>query len=225
MWPSGIARAWIRYSSPMNWRGEKVNPPHANSRGDVCVAQALPVTGEVVRVGESWLAIGGPIAFLTSQPTNSAILMMKIYNKQGKGGKSFIIDSIRLTMTTIPTTPVALTMCIMVSHQYNIVSSVPTVALLVPKSLSGRRLYSGTAQVTGPESNFSDLAAPWTRHGCVVSATTADVGLTVVKDLFGRFIISPGAIMGIHGHVSTISPAGSLGHVSVIWHERTLATE
>jgi hypothetical protein len=191
----------------------------------LCVVQALPPIAELNRLRSSWTVVGTNVSngFRTVVPIATSVLFVKLWNLEKPGGKSYIIDSVSVRLTTAPTTPVSLVMGIWGALRDDIrdggLGIKPGDVLLPIKSLSGKINYGGlaVAETNGNFGNFS--TTDWHLIGrTLISANTADLTLHKEVPLEGRYIVRPGGLFGIVGSNNAAIP-GSNGVGQVWWHE------
>jgi hypothetical protein len=162
-----IIAGWVRKLVPSDYATEKGDArPDINSRGDMCVVQALPELTELVRLGNSWqVALSTGLAALTALPTTVAGL--SLWNGEQGGGKSYAIDSFGSVEEVIDATQADTTALFALNNIVPVAA--PTDAALSIRSLSGRK-YAGKARTVSGATVTND---GWFGHGAEAQSPLA----------------------------------------------------
>ena len=213
-------QARVRGGTPFSGTEGQIMENFVNGRGDLISVQGLPACAELTRMGKTWTmrtAAASAFTYVAALPTTLAVLML--YNDEPTGGKSYIIDSAFLYGVTsmAAAQPVAL-----------IGQLVPTSTMVEPthsatttliSSNSGKGAYDGLAKrAINVTTAFTDL---WQVlcQGIVPSPTT-NLGTSLYADLWGKFIVPPGAGFGLNAVAGT---AVGTAIVGLTWSEVQLA--
>jgi hypothetical protein len=203
--------AYIRGLTAPNWPEGPDSPIVANTRGEVCVVQALPPAAELVRLGNSYFSVGTGVAPVTVLPTTTA--HFSLWNGENPGGKSYIIDAVGTSITTSAGAAINLGL----AAQLNVTNPIanPAGALAI-KSLSGRAFYGGKGQTRASTAVTNDSA--WHQVGTeIVCANTANLTLNIEFQVYGRYIVPP---QGMFSLASLANAAGTAVCTPIIfWHE------
>ena len=206
----------VRGTSRPNYPEGVYNKVQENSGGDLLVAQALPPKTELTRMGNTWcahIAAASAFTLVAALPTTRAELML--YNGEPAGGKSYVIDSVWLTtiVTTTALTPVTL-----------LVQLVPAATMTAPtndltgilfSSRSGKAAYGGYAKRA--LATATCVANMWQSVGSGTGAATASIATGCFADVFGGFVVPPGAGFGINAICGTT--VGASGIMGLTWSE------
>lgn len=205
----GRVRGKFAGNYPENREDEQL---HLNNRGDQLVVQGLPERSELVRMGMSYMVRQGTaVAPVASEPTTAA--HYSIWNGEPMGGRSYIIDMIGCAITT--STAVATPMYAVA--QLNLSNPIAAPAAGdTPKSLSGRRNYTGrgifkqslTITDDGGWHNVGPYLMPFTG--------TATAGLTFEQNVYGRYIVPPQGMFSLASVATTTTGAVKYW---VVFHE------
>mgnify|MGYP001562305965 CR=1 FL=1 len=190
-----------------------------NPRGDLLSSAALPPKTELVRMGKTWTmrtATASAFTYVAALPTTLAVAML--YNGEASGGKSYVIDSAWLYGVTsmAASQPVALIGQLVPASTMVAPTHSATTTLI--SSNSGKGTYDGLAKrAINVTTAFGDL---WQVlcQGLVPSPTT-NLGASLYADLFGGFIVPPGAGFGLNAVAGT---AVGTAIVGLTWHEVVL---
>lgn len=190
--------------------------PDVNSRGDLCVAPALPPLTELARMGELWtcaIATGSAFTMVNAWPTTRAELVL--FNGEPAGGKTYVvvgafcsyITSAAAAQSTVLLAQLAL---------HGIAAPTDDSAQLI-FSRSGKRAYGGYAKRAVANTAFC-LANKWEAIAFSAgNATTANIGETLIaNELYGGWLVPPGGCIGLAGVASTAAGTAVLG---VTWAE------
>lgn len=192
----------------------------ANNRGDALMAQSLPPKAELVRMGNTWecrIATGSAFTYVNAWPTTRGELVL--YNGEATGGKSYVIDSAWLY--NISSMAAA-------QHQTLIAQVVPTAtaptndtAQLISSMSSKTATYSGNALRAVANTAMGQTTNLWSVIATSqASAMTTNLGAALYAELYGKFIIKPGAGFALAGIAGTAAGTAIIG---VCWHEVQLA--
>lgn len=201
----------IRGSSDVERRAE------VTSRGDVFVAQGLPPYAEITRQGGGYSAMAtAAVAALVVRPTT--IAMATLFNSEGKGGKSLIIDrAFAHNLVGTANSVYSIWLCL-----HPVGMTAPTNDITVRNSHSGR---PGT--VSGSVTLFDNGATvgndgwfPWGGSEHTVTITTP--GGVVYAEVAGRLIVPPQAGISLHVVADVVGATFTAGFS---WYEKELVLE
>lgn len=203
--------AYIRGLTAPNWPEGPDSPIVANTRGEVCVVQALPPAAELVRLGNSYFSVGTAVAPVTVLPTTGA--HFSLWNGENPGGKSYIIDAIGTAITTSAGAAIQLGLAAQLNTTNPIVNPAGAIAI---KSLSGRANYTGKGNTKASVTVTNDSA--WHQVGTeIVCANVANLTLNIEFQVYGRYIVPP---QGMFSLASVCNAAGTAVCTPIIfWHE------
>jgi len=205
-------RLWI----PDYAEGEPGQVLALNSRGEGLVSQVMPPKSELTRLGQTWqcsIATGSAFTHVAAWPTTRAEIVL--YNGESSGGKSLLIDAI--WYANVATSVAAAVQGVMLAQIVPGPLTAPTddTAQLIT-SRSGRGTnYSGKARRAVANTAFA-IASKWEVVGAFSTAATATIGLGCYADVYGGFIVPPGAVLCLNAALGTAVGTGSMG---VVWHE------
>lgn len=213
----GIVRAsGDVYNSP---QGSEIQMNY-NNRGDQLIAFGLPSRAELARMGVMWTmrtATASTLVALIGLPTTTGGI--GLYNGEPTGGKSYVIDS--AWAANFDTSFAAVNQFCLVGQLIPAsVVTVPTNSLTTTliSSANGKASYGGFAKraisVTTVADYWSVLAQS------VTTTAAATMGLTAYADLWGGFIVPPGAMFAV-----SAASGIATGHLTygLTWAEVTLA--
>lgn len=190
---------------------------HMNSRGDQLVAQGLPERTEIVRLGNSWgcaIPTASAFTFVNAWPTTRAELVL--YNGEDKGGPSYIIDKVWMSNITSMAAAQPMTLLAQIAAAALAIAAAADNAAVLRYHLSGNLTnYGGRAALALANTAFA-LANKWSAVASVTPSPTTNLGAAVMADLYGRFIVPPGAAFCIAGLAGTAAGTAVAG---IEWHE------
>lgn len=207
--------AYIRGLTAPNWPEGPDSPIVANTRGEVCVVQALPPIAELVRLGGSFFSVGTGVAPVTVLPTTTA--HFSLWNGENPGGKSYIIDAVGTAITTSAGAAITLALGAQLNVTNPIVNPAGAIAI---KSLSGKANYGGKGNAKASVTVTNDSA--WHQvGGSIVNANAANLTLNLEFQVYGRYIVPP---QGMFSLASLCNAAAAAVCTPIIfWHEVQLA--
>lgn len=193
-----VCNANVRVSAPESY-GSGQNPANINRRGDAMVAQALPLKTELTRLGEGW-SIRTPLANafqpVAAMPTTLANIVL--YN--GNSTKSLIIDTVWATTQTSIAAATSFTLLAQISAAGLVAAPTDNTAVLV-SSRSGKT-YGGSARKAIANTAFA-VADRWTVIGTSEGHPSTAIGAGVFADVYGGWIVPPGATFCVNLVAST----------------------
>lgn len=186
-----------------------------NSRGDQEVVLGLPQRAELARMGQLWtvrIATGSAFTYVNAWPTTRAELVL--YNGESTGGKCYIIDKAWLYNITSMGAAQPITL---IGQLYHTVGTVPThdTAQLCT-SHNGKTSYSGNAKWAVANTTAGQTTNLWDVLASTNSPMTTNLGQAVVADLWGQYIVKPGAVFALAGIAGTAAGTATIG---VTWAE------
>lgn len=187
------------------------NPTAINPRGDLLVAQSLPPSAELVRMGRSFMAVQtSAVAPVAALPTTTA--QLSLWNGEPAGGRIYIIDSVFAICVVSAGAATGLGLVGMMNVAR---TSTPPTADLTPKGLAGQA-YNGKGIVDLAVGSLVDDG--WHPLGSSVVGPASQIGLTVDVPLEGRYIIPSG---GGYFHLACVANTAATITVrmGIRWHE------
>lgn len=187
--------------------------PSITERGDLLMALGLPGLADLVRQGNTWsVAIDTSEAFtyVNGWPTTRAELVL--YNGEGAGGKSLVIDSV--FMADVSSAAAAQSKAILGQMGASGIAAPTDNTGLLITSRSGKT-YGGNARKAVANTAFA-IANKWEALAVANNVQAASIGAGIAVDLFGKWVIPPGRSFCLAGLASTAAGTAILG---VTWHE------
>jgi hypothetical protein len=192
--------ASVRNTSPAAY-GSGNYAVEQNPRGDLCAALALPLKTEVARLGKSWYAAiptGSAFQPVAAMPTTLSNLTIRNGNS---GTTCLVIDQIGVMSLTSLAAASGLTLL----AQINEAAALTDNTAVLISSTSGRT-YSGS--VTRALATTTAVANKWMGvAGSGGLATTTTIGLGLVAEVAGAWIVKPG--FTFHTNVVASTAAGT----------------
>lgn len=190
--------------------GSGSNYVDQNPRGDLCVAPALLPKTELARLGNSWFAAiptGSAFTPVAAMPTTRSELSIR---NGYTDTTCLVIDQIGFMSLTSLAAASAMT----ILAQINAAAALSDAATVLIGSTMGRT-YSGS--VTRALGTTTAVANSWMALNAGGGlATTTTIGLGLVAEVGGAWIVKPG--FTLHTNVVFSTAAGTaIGWVS--WHE------
>jgi hypothetical protein len=193
-----------------------------NNRGEQLMVEAMPLKTELTRLGNTFsvaIATGNAFTYVNGWPTTRAELVL--YNGEPSGGKSYVIDS--AFMADISSAAVAQSKALLAQLVAAATAPTDDTAQLIT-SRSGRALYGaaypGRAKRALANTAAGQIANRWEVIGATTTPNAATIGASLYVDLFGGWIVPPGAALALAGLASTAAGTAIIG---VTWHELQLA--
>jgi len=208
-----IAR--VRAGQPPSFDDDQLRLLTMNTRGDVLLAQALPPKAELVRLGGTWtrtIPTGSAFTHVAAWPTTRAELVLQ--NGEPVDGKSYILDAAwAANVATSIAAASAYTLLgqLLPSHATPVTDN----ANILATSRNGRPKYTGNARCAVANTTYG-VASQWEVLAAAPAGPAASIGLAVHAELFGGWILPPGAIMLLNLVVGTAAGTASIG---ITWHE------
>lgn len=193
-----------------------------NNRGDLCMAPALPLKTELVRLGGSYSAViplANHFTTVAALPTTRAEILL--WNGEPGNGRSYVIDSVWFVADTTQAaaTQVALLGQIVsqtgASAQVTAPTDNATIKPLI-NSRNGKSTYGGKGRVAIANTSFA-IADKWEGLPGSGTAASASIGLYAFADLQGSHILPPGAVFCANAIVGTA--AATSATMGIAWHE------
>lgn len=189
---------------------------HIEPQGSALVAEGLPLSAELVRMGDSYQVLSAAATGLTATPTTAGLLT--IWNGEPGNGRSLVIDSVTATKIIIDVTTNDL--ATVWAQIIRPPMAAPTDAALAIRSLSGRYSYGGRVRSVA---SSTTLANRWEAIGQVPNPTAAIGGSAWAQadlPLLGRFIVPPGGAFTLSA--SEVTNTASTFRFGIRWHELQL---
>lgn len=216
-----VNRFLVRGLNPLNFAEGDDSKAAINTRGDISVVQALPPRSELVRLGNSWqcsIATGSAFTHVAAWPTTRAELVFQ--NAEADGGKSYLIDSV--WYANVATSVAAATVGSLIVQVAQGRGATPSIALLTNDTaqlitgLSGQPFYKGKGIRAVANTAFA-IASKWEVVGAINSGgATATIGMGCIADVYGKYLVPPGAVFCINVALGTAVGTASVGFS---WHE------
>ena len=189
-------------------------PLNLNNRGDLIVAFGLPQRADLIRQGQTWtcrMATGSVFTYVAAWPTTRAELLL--YNGEPTYGKSYVIDSAWMYGLT----SMAAAQPIDLIAQLAPVATIPThdTAQLITGQ-NGKFTYGGFGRVCVANTTGGCVANRWDLLASANAPMTTNLGLSVLADLWGKYIVPPGWVFGLAGIAGTAAGTALIG---VTWSE------
>jgi len=214
--------------SSLNLRVRKLNvpgyadsaeiPPAGNDRGEILLAQSLPERSELTRLGASWgaqIPTASAFPFVAAWPTTRAELVLN--NGEPANGKSYIID--RCWMTNITSQAAAQPYSLLgqlAPANLGIAVATDNAAILRYQLAGKLKTYNGNAKLALANTAFA-LTNLWFILGNnVMSPMTTNLGGSLEVNVYGRYIVPPGAAFCLAGLAGTAAGTAICG---CEWHE------
>lgn len=181
-----------------------------NPRGDLLVAYGMPGVAELVRMRQSYFALGTAAAPANAAlPTTATATGITLWNGEQENGRIYVIDSIGfyVVVSAAAATAVGCVVCINLGKK-----TTPT-ADITPRGLAGN-VYRGTGVV---DLNATIVDDKWFPYGTSVVGPASQIGLAGDYPVDGLFVIPPGhqITVGVIANTATTITCRSM----IRWHE------
>lgn len=198
--------------------------PAVNERGEGLVAQALPERSELVRQGNSWgaqIPTASAFTFVAAWPTTRAELVL--CNGEQAGGKTYIIDRVWLANITSQAAAQPYSLLGQLAPASLGIAAAADNANVLRQNLGGKvGKYNGNARLALANTAFA-LANQWFILGdAVLAPMTTNLGGSLEANVFGRYLVPPGAAFCLAGLAGTAAGTAICG---VEWHEYQISTQ
>lgn len=195
--------------------GDGTNSAFMNPRGDLCIAEGLPIKTEIVRMADTWtctIATGSAFTYVNAWPTTRAELV--VYN--GDPVKSLVIDTAFMVDVTTAAAAQAKSLLAQIAPPGAAAAPANDTAQLI----YGRtgKSYSGNVKRAVANTAFA-LTNKWELIATVNTPNTASISTGCYVDLYGGWVIPPTAALCLAGVASTAAGTAIIG---VTWHEVVL---
>lgn len=187
-------------------------PVEASPDGELLVASALPPYAELSRQGDGWQAMAtAAVAALVVRPTTVA--MATLWNGEGEGGKSYIIDrAFAHNLVGTANSVYGLWLC---AHKR---MAAVTDDITARGSLSGKgTAYGGAARFDNGATVVNDGWFPFGKSEHTVTVTTPGGQLEALVE--GRIIVPPQCGVSLHVVADVVGATFTAGFA---WYERKL---
>lgn len=185
--------------------------------------QVLPERAEIVRMGNSYgaqIPTASAFTYAAAWPTTRAELLL--YNGEDKGGKTYIIDRVWLANITATAAGIPIALLGQLVPAATIMTAVTDNTAVLRQSLSGKvSNYSGRVLLALAVTTL--IANKWMQlgNGLAGGSTVTNIGLGCEANVYGKYLVPPGAAFGLAGIAGT---AVGTAIVGVEWHEVQLNT-
>lgn len=190
-------------------------------RGELLVSSAMPERAELVRQGGSFSAAiptGSAFTYVAAWPTTRAELVL--WNGEASNGKSLIVDRVWMYGVTTMGAAQPITLIGQVAAAaLGIAAPTDNTAVVRQNLLALRSSFDSNARLMLANTAFA-LTNKWFVLASAVPAPTTNLGASVEKECYGRYVIPPGGAFCLAGIAGTAAGTAIIG---VEWHEAQLA--
>tara|TARA_R110000868_G_scaffold401648_1_gene677250 strand:- start:269 stop:919 length:651 start_codon:yes stop_codon:yes gene_type:complete len=205
-----VSSGIVRGSAALNY-GDGEGYTSLNSRGDLLVAQSIPQTAEIVRMGDSWtcsIATGSAFTSVAGYPTTRSEL--SLYNGEPSTGKSYVIE--RVWWCSITSITAASGASIVYQVGASIAALTDDTAQLINSPLG--KVYGGRAKRA--VATTTHTANKWAVLESLGAGAAVSIGTGLTTHVNGAVIVPPGATIGLNVVLGTAVGTNIIG---VSWHE------
>ncbi len=192
--------------------------PSMNHRGEQIITQGLPERSELTRLGASWgaqIPTGSAFTFVAAWPTTRAELVLS--NAEAIGGKTYIIDRVWMVNITSQAAAQHFSILAQLNPAANQIAAGTDNTAILRHSLSGKAAtYQGNARLLVANTAFALTNKWFTLATSVASAMTTNLGGCVEANVYGRYLVPPGAQFCVAGLAGTAAGTAICG---IEWHE------
>lgn len=189
--------------------------------GEQACVQSLPERTEVSRFGSSFgaaIPTASAFTFVAAWPTTRAELVL--WNGELATGKSYVIDRVWLTNITSMAASQPMSLLAQIAPaSLNIAAPTNNAAVLSHPLGTGSTATPSLARLMVANTAFA-VANQWVGLASQTPAPTTNLGVTIEKELYGRYIITPGSAFCLAGIAGTAAGTAIAG---IEWHEIQLA--
>lgn len=212
------SRGLTRKSSVPDYADLYEATPGMNSRGEWLMSQGLPERTELVRLGYSWgaqIPTGSAFTFVNAWPTTRAELVL--CNGELAGGKTYIIDRCWMANITSQAAAQPYSLLGQLAPSSLAIAAATDNAAVLRQSLSGKlKVYNGNAKLALANTAFA-LTNLWFALGNgPISPMTTNLGASMEVNVFGKYLVPPGAAFCLAGLAGTAAGTAICG---IEWHE------
>lgn len=187
--------------------------PGMTQRGELLVAQGLPLKSELVRQGCRWgtaVPVANAFQPVAAMPTTLANIVL--YNGESSGGKCLIIDTVwAVTQTSIA----AATSFAQLAQMGALGIAAPTDNTACKVRSGIGKVYSGLAKKAIANTAFA-VAEYWECIGQSDGHPSTAIGAGIFSEVFGAYVVPPGQSFCVNLVAST---AGGAMIQGISWFE------
>jgi len=214
---SGL-RGQVRKTSVSTYSDADEKIPTINDRGELLFACGLPERSELVRLGFSWgaqIPTASAFTFVATWPTTRAELVL--CNIGVAGTKTLIIDRVWMTNITSQAAAQPFSMLGQLAPTVLAIAAATDNTAVLRQNLAGRRkTYDGQGALALANTAFALTNQWFTLANAAVSPMTTNLGNSIEANVFGKYLVPPGAAFCIAGLAGTAAGTAICG---VEWHE------
>lgn len=206
----------VRKTAVPTYGDSEGKAPAVNDRGELIVSNGLPDRAELTRLGRTFeraIPTGSAFTHVAAWPTTRAELVLK--NGEVAGGKSYILDAVwAANAATSITAASAYTMLgqIVNSHATDVTDN----TAVLTWNRAGVGTYSSLSKCAVNNTAYG-IASKWSVLPVAQAAgAAASIGLAAYADLWGSWILPPGAIFLANLITGTATGTAIMG---IVWHE------
>lgn len=192
--------------------------PAMNPRRELLTSQGLPERSELVRLGFSWgaqIPTGSAFTFVNAWPTTRAELVL--CNAGTAGTKTLIIDRVWMTNITSQGAAQPFSMLGQLAPTVLAVAAAADNTAVLRQNLAGRRkVYDGQGTLALANTAFALTNQWFTLGNAAVSPMTTNLGNSVEVNVYGKYLVPPGAAFCVAGLAGTAAGTAICG---IEWHE------
>lgn len=206
----------VRKTTVPTYGDSEGKPPAINDRGEWLVSKVLPDRAEITRMGRTFtraIPTGSAFTHVAAWPTTRAELVLK--NGEPAGGLSYVLDSV---WTANAATSIAAASAytqlgqIVNSHATDVTDA----ATILTWNRAGTSTYNTRSKCAVANTSYG-VASKWEVLPSPTGAgPAASIGLAAYSDLWGSWILPPGAIFLLNLVVGTATGTAIQG---ITWHE------
>lgn len=199
-----------------------VATPALNNRNDLSVAIGLPLRSELTRMGRSWgcrIATASAFTYVAAWPTTRGELVL--YNGEPAGGKCYLIEEAWMYNITSMAAAQPMTLIGQLVPVGSTTAPANDTAQLI-SSRNGRVAsgYDGNAKRAVANTAMGQTTNLWDVLASITAPMTTNLGAALEVDLYGKYILPPGAGFALAGIAGTAAGTAIIG---VNWSELQLA--
>lgn len=192
--------------------------PAMNPRSELIASIGLPERTELTRLGFSWgaqIPTASAFTFVAAWPTTRAELVL--CNIGAAGTKTLIID--RVWMTNITSQAAAQPFSILAQLAPTVlgIAAATDNTAVLRQNLGGRRkTYDGQGALALANTAFALTNQWFTLGNAAVSPMTTNLGHSLEANVYGKYLVPPGAAFCVAGLAGTAAGTAICG---IEWHE------
>lgn len=198
-------------------------PSMQTEGGESIVAQGLPERSELVRLGRSFgasIPTGSAFTFVAAWPTTRAELLL--FNRDQT--RTYAVDRVWLANITsmAAAQPFSLLAQIVPASLVAAVAAVADNANVLRWNLLGKNANFDSGATFALANTAFAIANKWFPLGnAAIAPMTTNLGASIEANVYGKYLIPPGAALALAGLAGTAAGTAVLG---LEWHELGLTT-